>query len=37
VSYVNVEARARSLAIQAFHTFPDDHAIVKTRSVFQIP
>jgi hypothetical protein len=37
VSYVNVEARARSLTVQAFHTFPDDYAIVKTRSVFQIP
>jgi hypothetical protein len=36
VSYVNVEARARSLRVQAFHTFPDDYAIVKTRSVFQI-
>jgi hypothetical protein len=36
ISYVNVEARARSLVVQAFHTFPDDYAIVKSRSVFQI-
>ena len=36
VSYVNVEARARNLLVQAFHTFPDDYAIVKSRSVFQI-
>lgn len=37
VSYINVESRNRSLKIQAFHTFPDDYAIVKTQSVFEIP
>jgi hypothetical protein len=37
VSYVNVEARNRSLRIQAFHTFPDDYAIVKSQSLFAIP
>jgi hypothetical protein len=36
VSYINVEARSRSLVVQAFHTFPDDYAVVKSRSVFQI-
>ena len=36
VSYINLEARSRSLVVRAFHTFPDDHAIVKSRSVFQI-
>ncbi|MFO0914405.1 MAG: DUF2617 family protein [Pirellulales bacterium] len=36
ISYVNIEARNRSLMIQAFHTFPDDFAIVKSQSVFEI-
>ena len=37
LSYVNLEARSRSLLIQAFHTFPDDYAIVKSQSIFQLP
>ncbi len=37
ISYVNVETRQRSLMVQAFHTFPDDHAIVKTQSFFELP
>jgi hypothetical protein len=37
ISYINMEARSRSLLIQAFHTFPDDYAIVKSQSVFQLP
>ena len=37
LSYVNVETRNRSLLVQAFHTFPDDYAIVKSQSLFQIP
>ena len=37
LSYVNVETRARSMLIQAFHTFPDDYAIVKSQSLFEIP
>jgi hypothetical protein len=37
ISYLNVTTRARSLQIQAFHTFPDDCAIVKSQSLFQIP
>ena len=37
LSYINVESRNRSLLIQAFHTFPDDYAIVKSQSLFQIP
>jgi len=36
LSYVNVETRNRSLLIQAFHTFPDDYAIVKSQSLFEI-
>jgi hypothetical protein len=37
ISYINIESRIRTLRIQAFHTFPDDYAIVKTQSVFEIP
>lgn len=37
LSYINVESRNRSLRVQAFHTFPDDCAIVKTQSCFEIP
>jgi hypothetical protein len=37
LSYINLEARSRTLLIQAFHTFPDDYAIVKSQSLFQLP
>ncbi len=37
VSYIHVETRQRSMLVQAFHTFPDDHAIVKTQSHIQLP
>jgi hypothetical protein len=37
LSYVNFEARSRSLLVQAFHTFPDDYAVVKSQSLFQLP
>lgn len=37
ISYINVETRSRSLLVQAFHTFPDDYAIVKSQSVFELP
>lgn len=37
LSYINVETRNRSLLIQAFHTFPDDYAIVKSQSLFEVP
>jgi hypothetical protein len=36
LSYINVETRNRSLLVQAFHTFPDDYAIVKSQSLFEI-
>jgi hypothetical protein len=36
MSYINVESRERSLLIQAFHTFPDDYAIVKSQSMFKL-
>lgn len=37
LSYVHVETRNRSLLVQAFHTFPDDCAIVKSQSLFETP
>ncbi len=37
ISYINVETRNRSMLVQAFHTFPDDYAIVKSQSLFQLP
>jgi hypothetical protein len=37
ISYINLESRDRSLKVQAFHTFPDDYAIVKSQSVFSLP
>ncbi len=37
LSYIHLEARNRSLLVQAFHTFPDDYAIVKSQSLFEIP
>tara|TARA_B100000700_G_scaffold184410_1_gene203370 strand:+ start:522 stop:1118 length:597 start_codon:yes stop_codon:yes gene_type:complete len=36
MSYVNLETRQNSLLIQAFHTFPDDLAIIKSQSVFSV-
>lgn len=37
ISYIHAESRNRSLLVQAFHTFPDDYAIVKVQSVFELP
>jgi len=37
VSYIYAETRSRSLLVQSFHTFPDDCAIVKCQSVFELP
>ncbi|MBL9095136.1 MAG: DUF2617 family protein [Planctomycetaceae bacterium] len=37
LSFIGVESRNRSLLVQAFHTFPDDYAIVKSQSLFEIP
>ena len=37
ISFVDVQARDRSLRVRALHTFPDDHAVVKTESVFHLP
>ena len=37
LSYINIETRNRRMFVQAFHTFPDDYAIVKSQSMFEIP
>jgi len=37
ISWLNIETRAKTLLVQAFHTFPDDLAIVKSQSLFEAP
>jgi len=37
ISYIHFDTRSRSLLVQAFHTFPDDYAIVKSQSLIEIP
>lgn len=34
MSFIHVESRLQALKIQAIHTFPDDHVLVKTQSSF---
>lgn len=36
MSYVNVDCRDKVLRVQAFHTFPDDCAVLKIQSAFRI-
>jgi hypothetical protein len=36
LSYIRIGARVRDLSIQAFHTFPDECAIVRTQSLFEL-
>jgi hypothetical protein len=37
VSWIDVETGPRSLIVHAFHTYPDDLAIVKSQSLFELP
>ena len=37
LSFLHVETRNRSMCVQAFHTFPDDCAIVTSESRFTLP
>jgi len=37
VSWISLETRSKSLLVQAFHTFPEDLAIVKSQTLFEIP
>ncbi|WP_425397266.1 DUF2617 family protein [Aeoliella sp.] len=36
-SYIHFESRARSLRIQALHTFPEDGVILTSQSLFSLP
>jgi len=37
VSLITLETRSKSLLVQAYHTFPDDLAIVKSQTLFETP
>jgi hypothetical protein len=37
LSYIDVGTRNRTWLVQAFHTFPDDYAIVKSQSLYETP
>jgi hypothetical protein len=36
LSYVNVDSRDKVLCVQAFHTFPDDAAVLKVQSWYRV-
>jgi hypothetical protein len=36
MSYVNVDSRDKTLCVQAFHTFPDDNAVLKIQSWYRL-
>ena len=36
ISHIHIDVRASGLAIQSFHTFPDECAIVRTQSLFEL-
>lgn len=37
LSYISATTLDQSLTVQSFHTFPEDHALVKVESVFRLP
>jgi hypothetical protein len=37
MSYVDLQARDRTLRVRALHTFPDDNAIVRSQSLIRLP
>jgi hypothetical protein len=37
ISYINVDSRDKLFRVQAFHTFPDDCALLKIQSSYQLP
>lgn len=37
LSYINVDSRDKAFRVQAFHTFPDDCAVLKIQSLFKLP
>lgn len=36
ISHLTVESKPRGLLVQAFHTFPDERAIVRTQALFEL-
>jgi hypothetical protein len=36
MSFIRIDTRPRGLSIQAFHSFPDERAIVRTQSLFEV-
>jgi Protein of unknown function DUF2617 len=36
ITHIHIDVRASGLAIQSFHTFPDECAIVRTQSLFEL-
>ncbi len=36
ISQIHIESRVSDLSIQSFHTFPEECAIVRTQSLFEI-
>ena len=37
LSLIKLETRPRKMLVQTFHTFPDDFAVVKSQSMFEMP
>lgn len=37
MSYINTECRDKIFRVQAFHTFPDDSAVLRVQSTFRLP
>ena len=36
LSHVRIEPRVRGLSVQSFHTFPDESAIVRSQSLYEL-
>jgi hypothetical protein len=36
LSHIQISARVTDLSVQSFHTFPDECAIVRTQSLFEL-
>ncbi len=36
ISYIHIDSNSRSLSIHVFHSFPDERAIVRTQSRYEI-
>jgi hypothetical protein len=35
ITHLRYEARVKGLTVHAFHTFPDERAVVRTQSLFE--